>query len=101
MSGKTSTKRMKQRLKQKKGTPEHRVGSWTTFKTSRHRKSPRPAKPKKKKNTTASESLQKIGERLGEVSVASQDEFDGSRDCDTDDPSEAASKIRKQASKYQ
>lgn len=101
MSGKKSTKRMKQRLKHKKGIPEHRVGSWTTFKPSRHRKNPRPAKPKKDKTTTASESLQKIGERLGGVSVASQDKSNDPRDGDADDPSEAASEIRKQAGKHQ
>jgi len=101
MSGKKSTKRMKQRLKHKKGIPEHRVGSWTTFKPSRHRKNSRPTKPKRKKKTTASESLQKIGKRLGGVSVAGQDEPDGPRDCDSDDVSETASKLRKHAGKYQ
>lgn len=100
MSGKKSTKSMKRGLKHKKGVPEHSVGSWTTFKPSRHRKDSNPPKQKKKK-TTASESLQKIGERLGGVSVANQDESDGPRDCDTDDPSETASQLRKHAGKYQ
>lgn len=92
---------MKGRLKHKKGVPEHTVGSWTMFKPSQHRKGSEPPKQKKKKETTASKSLQKIGERLGGVSVASQDQPDGPRDCGTDDPSETASRLRKHAGRYQ
>lgn len=101
MSGKKSTKVMKRQLGHKKGIPEHRVGSWTSFKPSRHQKKSGQPKKKDKKKTTASESLQKIGKRLGGVSVASQKESDGPRDGDDDDPSETASKLRKHAGKYQ
>lgn len=101
MSEKKSTKKMKHQLKHKKGRPEQKVGSWSRFRTSRHRKESKSPKQKKKKKTTASESLQELGERLGRVSVASQDEPEGPRDCDTDDPSETASKLRKHAGNHQ
>jgi sRNA-binding protein len=99
---KRSAKQKKRRKRARAGAPGGRVGSWSSFRTPKHKNAPTaPKQTQRPKKTTASESLQHLGKRLGGTSVTSQQKSKIQTFSGPERSSAATRELRKRAGRHQ